>query len=158
MIYDTGISHSKFATKAKSVEYVVTPTGCWECVNRSFDKDGYPKLIHKGKTYRLCRFVYEKEKGTIPEGHVVRHSCDNPKCINPSHLSTGTVTDNAMDRNSRNRQAKGARNGSAKLTDEDAVKILHDPRSYSILAAEFNVSKRCVALIKKRKTWQHLGG
>jgi hypothetical protein len=28
---------------------------------------------------------------------VVMHSCDNPPCCNPAHLSAGTVRDNALD-------------------------------------------------------------
>ncbi|ACP44084.1 hypothetical protein VPP93_gp13 [Vibrio phage VP93] len=37
---------------------------------------------------------------------VVRHTCDNPRCINPDHLIGGTIADNNRDRAERGRSAK----------------------------------------------------
>jgi len=39
----------------------------------------------------------------IPDGHVVRHRCDNPPCINPEHLITGTQGQNIQDMIDRGR-------------------------------------------------------
>ena len=47
---------------------------------------------------RLHRVAWEAHNAEpIPEGMVVMHSCDNPACINPNHLSLGTPKDNTMD-------------------------------------------------------------
>ena len=33
----------------------------------------------------------------VPEGMVVMHTCDNPSCFNPNHLTVGTQSDNILD-------------------------------------------------------------
>jgi len=76
-----------------------------------------PKLVPNAKGYcyitrgrgirlRAHRFIYETLIGPIPDGKLVRHSCDNRACINPEHLLLGTSYDNSQDMVSRNRQAR----------------------------------------------------
>lgn len=75
------------------------------CIN----SDGYPKIgrkVAEGKydfNIKGHRYVYEHTKGKIPDGHVVRHTCDNILCLNPEHLLTGTPADNMVDRRERGR-------------------------------------------------------
>jgi hypothetical protein len=47
--------------------------------------------------------AYIVAKGSVPPGMVVRHTCDNPPCINPEHLLIGTKADNAADMVERRR-------------------------------------------------------
>lgn len=42
-------------------------------------------------------------KQQVPEGFVIRHTCDNPPCVNPDHLLIGTQRDNLRDMVARNR-------------------------------------------------------
>ncbi|MCQ8194684.1 HNH endonuclease [Streptomyces rugosispiralis] len=42
---------------------------------------------------------------SIPRGHVVRHTCDEPPCQNPAHWLLGTRGDNNRDAASRRRLA-----------------------------------------------------
>jgi predicted DNA-binding transcriptional regulator AlpA len=51
----------------------------------------------RGTTIRVHRAIWEGAFGPIPDGFVVMHWCDNPPCINPGHLTTGTTADNIAD-------------------------------------------------------------
>jgi hypothetical protein len=78
-------------------------TGCWEW-QASTNNIGYG-MIRDGKKMRTAhRVSYEEHNNIrIPNHLVVMHSCDNPKCINPQHLSLGTRSDNTKDMISKGR-------------------------------------------------------
>lgn len=78
-----------------------------DCLNwtRALNTDGYPRAAIKGNyNVKVHRHVYSLAHPEEDiEGRVIRHTCDNPKCINPDHLLSGTFADNAWDRASRKR-------------------------------------------------------
>ena len=78
-------------------------TGCWNWTGAL--SRGYGLLSSRfGKSpHKAHRLSYELHKGQIPEGMVVRHTCDNTRCCNPDHLVIGTQRDNANDMASRGR-------------------------------------------------------
>jgi hypothetical protein len=57
----------------------------------------------KAGTIRAHKLSYIWAKGPIPEGQVVRHTCDNTLCVRPSHLILGTQADNVRDMAERGR-------------------------------------------------------
>lgn len=87
--------------------------GCWEW-QAARDQDGYGSVWYKGAQWRAPRVAWllANPGRQIPHGQVVRHKCDNPPCVNPSHLELGTPRDNDDDRVRRGRSAFGDRNGS----------------------------------------------
>ena len=79
---------------------------------------GYGQLTdpRTGKPIFAHRLSWELIHGEIPEGHVVRHLCDNPKCVRPAHLTIGTQQENMADRKNRD-------NALPKLTESDVLAI-----------------------------------
>ncbi len=76
-------------------------------------------------TTTLHRKLFYEATGKWPE--VVRHTCDNPRCINLEHLVEGTQTDNMQDMRDRGRAGDcrnfGSANGRAVLTDREVADI-----------------------------------
>lgn len=83
--------------------------GCWNWVLSTRNKDVEYGCIRdrEGKSQRTNRVSWELHFGPIPEGMIVCHKCDNPRCVRPDHLFLGTHKDNHDDMVRKGRQAKG---------------------------------------------------
>jgi hypothetical protein len=111
------------STPVQSLEFhgwVITANGCHEFKGPR-SSDGYGKITVDRKPYRAHRASYEAWVGAIPEGQLIRHTCDNPICINPEHLIPGTPKENTGDAVARQRVANGERSGQHKLTDTEVA-------------------------------------
>ncbi len=87
---------------------------CIEWAKSRYPK-GYGKLGIGSRTDGSRRTVYahrqawEDSFGPVPDGMHVLHHCDNPPCIEPTHLFLGTNADNVADRVAKGRS--GPRDG-----------------------------------------------
>jgi hypothetical protein len=137
--------------------FIIDPiNNCWNwkyCCNVG----GYGIISFRGKrgflAHRASWILYN---GEIKDGLYVCHKCDNTICVNPDHLFLGTRIDNLRDAKKKGRLANGSRNGLAKLTDEQIIKIRNDNRSQSVIAKIYNIHQTNVHYIKSRKTWKTL--
>lgn len=80
--------------------YVDKTDNCWNWTGCKVKGYGYiiDRLgtIDGCKMWRAHRLSYRIHKGD-PIGKVVRHTCDNPMCVNPAHLILGSQTNNIHD-------------------------------------------------------------
>jgi len=134
---------------------VVTESGCWLWLG-SLSSKGYGTKSIFGKIMRAHRLSYVAHKGDIPEGLIVRHTCDVRCCINPDHLVVGTNADNTQDMMERGRGALGEKSGTSKLTKELVEQIFLAEGTYRDIAKRFNIDNTNVSVIKNRKSWVHV--
>ena len=87
------------------VGWSITVGDCWEWRGSRNDYGyGVMTLARKGLfNARVHRLMFERYFGSIPDGMVIRHKCDNPPCSNPDHLELGTQNDNVQDMKDRGR-------------------------------------------------------
>lgn len=123
---------------------------CWAWAGSTFDDRGYGVFTLCRRVVRAHRFAwYAAHLQPIPAGMVIRHSCDNPRCVNPRHLLLGTQQDNVDDRNDRGRTCRGEAHPNAKLSDADVVAIQADPRPQRAIARTYGVARTLVQRIKQ---------
>jgi hypothetical protein len=66
--------------------------------NKGYGMIGVEKMA--GRKHRMAyahRIAWALVNGAIPAGKVILHSCDNPLCVNPKHLTIGTYKENTLD-------------------------------------------------------------
>lgn len=93
-------------------------TPCVEWTGRR-DKKGYGHTWFRGKPERAHRVAWIKERGPIPPGMCVCHTCDNPACVRADHLFLGTNNDNVQDKVRKGRQYRKP----SRLTPEQVLRI-----------------------------------
>jgi len=104
---------------------------------------------------RLYRASWEAHNAMpIPPGMYVRHICDQPRCVNPFHLTVGDSRMNALDRVNRTlpkvqvRKALSKRKGY--LSQAERIDIMTSDTSAYDIACQYGVSERLVNNMRER--------
>lgn len=137
---------------------------CWVWTHYC-NEDGYGRISESAPSRKLLkthRLSYELHVGPIPVGLEIRHSCDNPPCVNPEHLLCGTHQDNMDDMVERGRAVypKGEKHGSAKLTEEQVASIRQDyvygSRTHGLrsLGRKYGVTYAMIGFIIRGENWR----
>ena len=138
------------------------------CIDHGFKGDGkgYARIIHiengvrirEGRHVKVLRDSLGLSRESV-KGYMVRHKCDNPRCINPEHLELGTAKDNMRDKIKRGRNKAGIplgeSSGRCRLSDKDVELIrtsyVRGSREFGsvALARKYNVTHSQILYIVK---------
>lgn len=119
------------------------------------------------KGYGRFRYSYER-RGTqahrvsliltcgyeVP-GAQVLHSCDNPGCVEPTHLRWGTGADNMADRMAREGYQASKKLNTDQVTE---IKILlrEGKQSRRAIAKQYGVVRQVIDSIANGTTWRYV--
>lgn len=97
------------------------------------------------------RIAWTLHHGPIPGGLSVLHQCDNPKCVEPSHLYLGTQARNMLDASLRERFSLAKLNWST-------VEAIRSKRAAGMtlkaIADEMGLSEKHVQQVTARRRWR----
>lgn len=145
----------------------VSESGCHEW-NSALNPRGYGIFsLKRGSKWGAVlahRVAWEIANGPIPTGLYVCHSCDNPRCVNPSHLFIGTQLDNIRDMMEKGREAigyhpKGSAHGCAKMTEDSVIEIRKMRLAgfeWKSIASRFGIGLSTAHSIGTGRTWKHV--
>jgi hypothetical protein len=151
------------------------PEKCWIFRKSCRNTRGYGQIKLDGVNHIAHRLLLHRQTPCPYVGACALHSCDTAECCNPAHLRWGTLSDNAKDRESRNRgnQPTAERHWS-KLRPDGVLKREQHPRSklnwekvklireiyvpnkvsYSEIARKFEVSVSTVIRAANHVNWK----
>lgn len=127
-----------------------------DCIKHpgAFTGLGYGSIYVNRRQWLAHRWAFHQANGPIPDGVVIRHTCDNRWCINPAHLVAGSQSQNMLDRLKR-----APRNNQTKLWPEEVLQI-RELLAYGFsrreIEAIYGLSYESIRLIQIRKNWAHI--
>lgn len=116
-----------------------SPDACWNWRGKT-DKAGYGRFYFRGRSsFPAHRISWAVANGRMPlPGAYVCHRCDNPSCVNPTHLFEGSPKDNHVDMVRKGRasfEEDHCRNGHALTDGNVTVRPNGDRRCWTCMRA-----------------------
>ncbi len=133
---------------------------CWEWIGTTI-KGGYGRLQYRKNKILAHRLSYIIHYGNPPSDKpYICHKCNNPSCVNPNHLYTGTQKDNMkqmFNEHRANRKQNGENNNASKKTLREVNEIrklwLDGKYSQHTIAKMFDVSNSLINKIVNNVVW-----
>lgn len=136
------------------------PDACWPWTG--YIEKGYGGVYWNGRMVGAHELAVTFTTGEVRDESLdTCHSCHTPLCCNPAHLRFDTRQGNVDDMTEAGRQARGSKNGSARLTEADVLTIrirAANGATGRSLAEEYGMSAAGITMIVRGQNWQHVGG
>ncbi len=92
------------------------------------DPQGRGQVRYGGRPVRAHVVVWTLTRGAVPQGQVIRHTCDVAACLNIEHMLLGTQADNMRDLQERGRGRWAmCRNGLHRLEGDNLYEMPSQP-------------------------------
>jgi hypothetical protein len=131
------------------------PDQCWHWRGNT-NASGYGIFTVRGRQVPAHRYGYMLAHGALDPELYVLHACDEPGCVNGSHLRAGTAADNARDRIARKRVKRGEHHPAAKLTEAEVRAIRSSKQSANSIARKKGLSATTICRIRRGVAWTHV--
>lgn len=148
-----------WASRIESNSIPIPEAGCWIWTGAVGGR--YGQIRKDGRAQYAHRVSFEAHKGKIPDGLSVCHVCDEPLCVNPAHLFSGTHSENIKDMHNKGRHNLKKRSGDifswSRLTYDQAQEIrqkIAAGKSNNQLAAEYSCSPTVIQKIRSGRTYR----
>ena len=128
------------------------PGACWTWTGAT--TAGYGIIQASRSRKLLCAHIasYEMAKGPVSKGLLVLHLCDNPQCVNPLHLVTGTQLENMAQARARGRTGYGGIKRKLTAEQYDEILALRGTMTTYQIAKKFNVVAQTITRIFSGKS------
>lgn len=144
-------------------------TGCWEWQGGR-DPYGYGHIRWGQKQTGVHRVMWwlvtgeniwgTRTKGSNYHGVCVLHHCDNPVCIRPDHLFSGSQKENVADAKQKQRNSRGEKVPQHKVPARAIPLIRYIAKAGLLrigeIAEVIGINRRNVTLIVQGRAWAHV--
>lgn len=146
------MKNAAFEARSKELFWLKVDQGyesdqCWLWMGQR-NKKGYGIVSRRGRRVLAHRLAYALANGPVTNDAVIRHRCDNPPCVNPAHIQSGSQADNMRDMRQRGRDVRGEKHPNAKLTMAQAQMLRGEyacrAGSMKNLATKYGIGIRAV--------------
>lgn len=132
----------------------------WQAATSGFGYGMFGCKTVEGKfiTYHAHQFSLIMHSEGRPSGAHCCHTCDNPKCVNPSHLWWGSCLANMRDKEAKGRGRKqhGTANNRSRITEKIVRYIRASEKPNKILCKELGLGRCHVSKIRSGRLWGHV--
>ena len=164
-LFFTAKEAARFWSKVNKNGPIIRPEigPCWVWIGAK-DRHGYGRF-HFRKMKLSAHRLSLRTNGAFTDGPCALHRCDNPACVRPSHIFSGTHHSNSVDMYVKGRHPgipvrRGELNRSSKATNQKVLEIRaahkNGHATQAQLSREHQLSINTIHRIVKRHSWKHI--